>query len=33
MIICRAWMYLLLVINLAFHQLLTLIDNDELDNK
>ena len=32
-ITCKAQMYSLLVINLAFHQLLTLINNDELNNK
>ena len=33
MIICKAWIYLLLVINLASCQLLILIDNDELNNE
>ena len=33
MIIHRAWMYLLLVINLASCQLLSLINNNELNNK
>ena len=33
MIICRAQMYLLLIINLAFHQLLTLINSSELNDK
>ena len=33
MIICRAQIYLLLIINLASYQLLTLIDSNKLSNK